>query len=222
MEMYAFCHFTVDNLPTRNGGAARRRRRSSIRPAFDANQIVGALKSGGLKGSHSHLQASRWILPLAHQDHDAQCFGQPVSRRQGRRGPGDVEACKKAGMKFGVYVSPWDRNNPLYGTPEYVTNVYREQIRELCTNYGPIFEIWFDGANGGTGYYGGKGGSRGHRSQHLLRLANDLEDGGELQPGAIIFSDVGPDWRWCGNESGGSGDPAARRSLCRRMLRQVT
>ena len=118
-------------------------------------------------------------------------------------------------MKFGVYLSPWDRNNQNYGKPEYVA-YYRNQMRELLTNYGPIFEVWLDGANGGTGYYKGKVGPVESKDVHENRGIDRSKyyDWGptwrmihELQPGANIFSDVGPDCRWVGNEGGWSPDP---------------
>ncbi len=126
-------------------------------------------------------------------------------------GKGDVvkqiaEACRRHGLKFGVYLSPWDRNHPRYGFPEYIT-YYRDQVRELLTSYGPVFEIWFDGAWGGDGYYGGARESRlidrgtYYGWEETLRLIR------ELQPQCMIFSDAGPDVRWNGNEHGIAGDP---------------
>ena len=110
-------------------------------------------------------------------------------------------------MKFGVYLSPWDRNSSLYGKPEYVT-YYRNQLRELLTNYGPIFEVWFDGANGGDGFYGGARETRKIDRAHYYDWPTTIKMVRDLQPDACIFSDCGPDTRWCGNEAG-----AARRSL---------
>ncbi|MGH9664703.1 MAG: alpha-L-fucosidase, partial [Bryobacteraceae bacterium] len=123
-----------------------------------------------------------------------------------RGGKGDVvkdisEAARRHRLKFGVYVSPWDRNNAAYGTPKYV-EIYRRQLRELLTGYGPVFEIWHDGANGGDGYYGGAREKRliDKRTYYDWPETWQLERG--LQPGAVIFSDVGPDIRWVGNEKG--------------------
>ena len=128
----------------------------SVNPAkFDADQIVGACKAGGIGGI---------ILVCKH--HDGFCLWPTkttehnISRSPFRGGRGDCvreveQACRRAGLKFGVYVSPWDRNNAKYGFPEYV-ETYHEQFRELCGGaYGEIFEAWFDGANGGDGWYGG-------------------------------------------------------------------
>jgi alpha-L-fucosidase len=106
-------------------------------------------------------------------------------------------------MKMGVYCSPWDRNNALYGKPEYVTaGLYRNQLRELYTNYGPLFISWHDGANGGDGYYGGAKEKRMIDRSVYYDWKNTWGITRKLQPGAVIFGDVGPDVRWVGNENG--------------------
>ena len=127
-------------------------------------------------------------------------------------GKGDVvkeisAACRRHGLKFGVYLSPWDRNHKDYGRPEYIT-YYRNQLRELLTEYGPIFEVWFDGANGGDGYYGGARTTRAHRSPAPITTGRTRGSwSASLQPEACMFSDIGPDVRWVGNESGVAGNP---------------
>jgi alpha-L-fucosidase len=126
-------------------------------------------------------------------------------------GKGDVvraisEAARRRGMLFGVYLSPWDRNNAAYGTPQYI-EIYRRQLTELLTNYGPIFEVWHDGANGGDGYYGGAREKRTIDKRNYYDWPGTWELVRKLQPGAVIFSDVGPDVRWVGNERGIAGDP---------------
>ena len=123
----------------------------------------------------------------------------------GRKG-GDVvrdisTACKRHGLEFGIYVSPWDRNNPHYGQPEYV-NIYRQQLHELLTEYGPICEVWHDGANGGDGFYGGARETRSIDRRVYYHWPETWAMVRKLQPNAVIFSDVGPDIRWVGNESG--------------------
>jgi alpha-L-fucosidase len=103
-------------------------------------------------------------------------------------------ACKKYGLKFGVYLSPWDRNHPAYGTPAY-NDVFANMLKEIFTNYGPIWELWWDGANG-EGPNGKKQVYDFARFEKLVR---------KLSPNTIIFSDIGPDARWCGNEKGFAG-----------------
>ena len=124
-------------------------------------------------------------------------------------GKGDIvrelsDACKKYGIKFAVYLSPWDRHQANYGTPEYVDYFYK-QLHELLTNYGDVFEIWFDGANGGDGWYGGAKDARtiDRKTYYDYPRAYKMID--ELQPQAVIFSDGGPGCRWVGNENGFAG-----------------
>ena len=111
---------------------------------------------------------------------------------------------KKYGIKFAVYLSPWDRHQANYGTPEYVDYFYK-QLHELLTNYGDVFEIWFDGANGGDGWYGGAKDARtiDRKTYYDYPRAYKMID--ELQPQAVIFSDGGPGCRWVGNENGFAG-----------------
>jgi alpha-L-fucosidase len=123
-------------------------------------------------------------------------------------GRGDVlrelsDACRESGVRFGVYLSPWDRNHPAYGTGEPYNEVFRTQLREVLGNYGPVFEVWFDGACGE-----GPNGKR-----QVYDFPSFERTVRELQPGAVIFSDVGPDIRWVGNEQGWAGD------TCWAMLR---
>jgi alpha-L-fucosidase len=111
------------------------------------------------------------------------------------------KACKEYGLKLGIYLSPWDRNSAVYGKPEYIT-YYRNQLRELLSEYGDIFEVWFDGANGGDGYYGGARETRKIDNRTYYDWPNTWNVVRDLQNGAVMFSDAGPDVRWVGNESG--------------------
>jgi alpha-L-fucosidase len=108
-------------------------------------------------------------------------------------------------LRFGVYLSPWDRNHKDYGRPEYVA-YYRNQLRELLTGYGDIFTVWFDGANGGDGFYGGAREMRRIDNRTYYDWANTWKIVRELMPMAVMFSDVGPDFRWVGNEQGLAGE----------------
>jgi alpha-L-fucosidase len=117
-----------------------------------------------------------------------------------------ADAARRRGLLFGIYLSPWDRNCPDYGTPRYI-ETYRRQLTELLTGYGDIFEVWHDGANGGDGYYGGAREKRTIDKRTYYDWPNTWALVRRLQPGAVIFSDVGPDVRWVGNERGIAGDP---------------
>ena len=137
-----------------------------------------------------------------------------VARSPWQGGTGDVlrelsDACREAGLKFGVYLSPWDRNHPAYGTPEY-NRVFVGMLEEVLGGYGPIFEVWFDGANGE--------GPNGKRQVYDWPAFHATVK--RLQPEAVIFSDGGPGVRWVGNERGqGSADllvAARSRPLCAR------
>ena len=118
-----------------------------------------------------------------------------------------ADACKEYGLKLGIYLSPWDRNHPDYGKPEYVT-YFRNQLTELLTNYGPIFEIWFDGANGGSGYYGGANETRKIDRTTYYDWSNTYKMIRKLQPNIVIWNDGGDrgDLRWVGTEGGFVGE----------------
>ena len=158
---------------------------------FDADQWVAAIKSAGMTG-----------LLLTAKHHDGFCLWPSeftdhcVKNSPWRGGKGDVvrevsDACRRGGIKFGVYLSPWDRHEKAYGTGKAYDDYYCNQLRELLTNYGELFCVWFDGACG-EGPNGKKQVYDWERYYALIR---------ELQPEAVI-SVCGPDVRWCGNEAG--------------------
>jgi alpha-L-fucosidase len=206
MEFYGFLHFTVNTFTDKEWGYGDEDPKVFNPTDFDADQIVTTAKKAGMKG-----------LILTAKHHDGFCLWpskfteHSVKNSPWRNGQGDVvkeisQACKRHGLKFGVYLSPWDRNHKDYARPEYIT-YYRNQLRELLTNYGSVFTVWFDGANGGDGYYGGARETRKIDNRTFYDWPNTWKIVRELMPNAVMFSDGGPDFRWVGNESGFAGDP---------------
>jgi alpha-L-fucosidase len=173
---------------------------------FDALQIVRAAKAGGMRGlvidAKHHGGFCLW--PSKYTEYS-------VKNCPWKNGKGDmvkelVDACRAEGLQVSMYLSPWDRNHKDYGKPEYVT-YYRNQLTELLTNYGPVFEVWLDGANGGDGYYGGAKETRTVDKKIYYDWPTTYALIHKLQPDANIFSEIGSELRWNGNESGVSGDP---------------
>lgn len=206
MGLNAFLHFTVNTFTDQEWGYGDEDPNIFQPSRFDADAIVGALQSAGAAGV---------ILTCKH--HDGFCLwptkttDHSIRKSSWKGGQGDIvgdlaNAARRADLKFGVYLSPWDRNNPHYGTPRYI-EIYRQQLTELLTQYGPIFEVWHDGANGGDGYYGGAREKRTIEKRTYYDWPKTWELVRSLQPTAVIFSDVGPDIRWVGNERGIAGDP---------------
>ena len=205
METCAFLHFTVNTFTGREWGLGDEDPSIFNPTDFDAEAIITDLKAGGMKGV---------ILTCKH--HDGFCLwptettDHSIAHSKWMGGKGDVvraisDAARKQGLKFGVYVSPWDRNNAAYGTPAYLP-IYRAQIAELLSNYGPITEVWFDGANGGDGFYGGAKEKRTIDKLHYYGWPETWALVRKLQPEAVIFSDTGPAIRWVGNERGEAGE----------------
>ena len=203
-EIYGFVHFTVNTFTDKEWGYGDEDPSSFNPTELDCHQWVAAARAGGL---------SALILTAKH--HDGFCLWPTattphnVSRSPFRHGKGDVvrelsDACRDGGIGLGLYCSPWDRSHPAYGFPEYV-DVYHAQWRELLTRYGPLCELWFDGANGGDGFYGGAREKRSIHAESYYRFDELWAMCRELQPEAVMFSAAGPDIRWCGNESGFNG-----------------
>ena len=206
MEFYNFLHFTVNTFTDKEWGYGDEDPAIFNPSGFDADAILETLKAAGSAGV---------ILTCKH--HDGFCLwptkttGHSIRNSPYKKGEGDIvkeisEAAQRHGLKFGVYLSPWDRNQSTYGTPRYI-EIYRQQMHELLTGYGPIFEIWHDGANGGDGYYGGAKEKRLIDKLHYYDWPNTWHMEHQLQPDAVLFSDVGPDVRWVGNEKGSAGEP---------------
>ena len=201
MEQYAFIHFTTNTFTDLEWGYGDESPGVFNPTDLDAGQWARVIKEAGLKAI---------ILTCKH--HDGFCLWpskyteHSVKNSPYKDGKGDVvkevrEACKKYDLKFGIYLSPWDRNHPKYGSPEYI-EYYRNQLKELFEQHSPIFEMWFDGANGGDGYYGGANETRRIDKETYYDWPTTLEMVRGMEPQIIFFSDAGPDIRWCGNERG--------------------
>ena len=204
MEMYAFLHYSLNTYTDQEWGYGNEDP-SLFDPArLDARQWARTCKEAGMKGiiftAKHHCGFCMW--PSAYTDYS-------VKASPWKDGQGDVvrelaDACKEYGLRFAVYLSPWDRNHPEYGREAYV-EYFRNQLRELLTDYGDIFEVWFDGANGGSGWYGGA-----DETRTIDRLTYYQWEGTygmirELQPHCVIWNDGADrrgDLRWVGTEAG--------------------
>jgi alpha-L-fucosidase len=201
MQYYMFVHFTVNTFTDKEWGYGDEKESVFNPTELNCDQWAKVASEAGMKGI---------ILTAKH--HDGFCLWpskyteHSVKNSPWKDGKGDVllelrKACDKYGLKLGVYLSPWDRNSAVYGTPEYII-YYRNQLRELLTGYGKIFEVWFDGANGGDGFYGGAREIRKIDNKTYYDWPATQSIVRELQPSAVMFSDAGPDVRWVGNERG--------------------
>lgn len=192
MEYYAFVHFNMNTFTGKEWGEGYEDPKQFNPTALDCNQWAQTFKAGGMKGviitAKHHDGFCLW--PSKYTDHS-------VRNSPFRGGKGDVlrelsDACRTHGLKFGVYLSPWDRNHPDYGKGDVYNRYFANQLTEALTQYGPIFEVWFDGANGE--------GPNGRKQTYDFPLF--IATVRKHQPNAVIFSDAGPDIRWVGNEQG--------------------
>jgi alpha-L-fucosidase len=205
MEVIGFIHFSMNTFSDKEWGFGDENPQRFNPTALDAEQWARVAKSAGMK---------QLILTAKH--HDGFCLWpgeyteHSIKNSLYKNGKGDlvrdfVDACRKHGLKTGLYLSPWDRNHKDYGKPEYIT-YYRDQLKELLTQYGEINEIWFDGANGGSGYYGGANEVRQINRETYYDWEETFRLAKQWQPDIKIFSDAGPDVRWIGNENGFAGE----------------
>ncbi len=196
-ELAMFLHFGVNTFTDREWGDGTESPTIFDPSALDARQWARVARASGFRA-----------MVLTAKHHDGFCLwptattSHSVKSSPFRGGDGDVvrefvDACRAEGLRPGLYCSPWDRNHPTYGDSERYNQVLHQQLTELLTQYGPIHEVWFDGANG-EGPNGKK---------QVYDWAANFALVKRLQPDAVIFSDAGPDVRWCGNEKGSAGDP---------------
>lgn len=204
-EFYGFSHYGPNTFVGSEWGNDRKPNAQEFAPQTVPNcdQWVSSMKAAGMKG-----------MVVICKHHDGFCLWPTqstnfnVTNSAGAGPETDIpklvsEACKKYDMKFGVYLSPWDASNEYYATKKYITDVFMKQITELCTNYGELFEIWFDGANGGNGYYGGSSMTNKTIDKATYYDWDNLLDSiHEMQPNCVVW---GREFRWCGNEDGYSG-----------------
>ena len=188
---YAFIHFSPNTYTNLEWGLVNEDPAIFNPTELDCDQWCEAIKSAGMKGA---------VITAKH--HDGFCLWpskyteHSIKNSPYKNGRGDIigefaDACRRHGLKFGFYLSPWDRNSKYYGTPEY-NDYYKKQLTELLTGYGEVFHIWFDGACG----EGPNGKKQEYDYEGYIELIR------KYQPKATIFNDFGPDIRWCGNESG--------------------
>ena len=207
LEMYAFIHYSMNTYTDQEWGFGNEDLQLFNPSDLDCRQWARVCKQAGMRGiiftAKHHCGFCMW--PSQYTEYS-------VKNTPWKQGKGDVvrelaDACREEGLNFAVYLSPWDRNHPEYGRKEYVT-YFRNQLRELLTNYGDIFEVWFDGANGGDGWYGGANEKRTidrttyyewPETYRMIRL---------LQPHCLIWNDGSDrgDLRWVGTEAGNVGE----------------
>jgi alpha-L-fucosidase len=207
MEYYAFVHFSLNTYTNQSWGFGNEDIKLFNPTQLDCRQWARICKEAGMKGiiitAKHHCGFCLW--PSKYTEYS-------VKNAPWKNGKGDIvremaDACKEYGLKLGIYLSPWDRNHPDYGKPEYIT-YFRNQLTELLTNYGEIFEIWFDGANGGDGYYGGANETRIIDRTTYYDWKNTYALIRKLQPNIVIWNDGGDrgDLRWVGTEEGFVGE----------------
>ncbi len=195
MEYYMFAHFGPNTFTDKEWGDGSENPDVFNPSALDCRQWAATAKAAGMTG-----------IIITGKHHDGFCLWpsrystHTVRESKWRDGKGDVlrelsDACREYGLKFGVYVSPWDRNHPAYGTPEY-NDIYAATLREVLTGYGDVFELWLDGANGE--------GPNGKKQEYDWDLFHRTIY--ECRPNVIVFSDIGPGCRWIGNERGYAGE----------------
>lgn len=201
MESYAFIHFSLNTFTNKEWGYGNESPQLFNPTALDARQWARIAKEAGMKG-----------IILVAKHHDGFCLwpskytDRSVKNSLWKNGKGDVvkelaKACKEYNLKLGLYLSPWDRNHPQYGKPEYIT-YFRNQLKELLTNYGDVFEMWFDGANGGDGYYGGANETRKINTLEYYNWDETYKLIYSLAPNTLVWG-IGPsEARWIGNEEG--------------------
>lgn len=204
MEFYAFVHFSLNTFTNKEWGYGDESPKLFNPTSLDVRQWARIAKEAGMQG-----------IILVAKHHDGFCLWpsayteRSVKNSPWKNGKGDLvkelaAACKEYDLKLGLYLSPWDRNHAEYGKPAYIT-YFRNQLKELLTNYGDVFEMWFDGANGGDGYYGGANETRKINTLEYYNWDETYKLIYKAAPKTLVWG-VGPsEARWIGNEDGRAG-----------------